>query len=355
MRLALAAAVLFSTAAALAQTRPAEGRGVQMRPVEETDEAGGQTQTDEERLYDSLVARFQTDALRFTTLVRVVPHVPLEDAEFNQAGFDVAAAWLGVGGRLGEGVGYFVRGAFEREPALLEAFVSYGSDDVRAIAGYQMVPFSYEFLVGLPNIDFVERSRAVRRLAPARSTGAALNAVAGPVRLRGGVFNPTYTANVTGELTTQDVRGGVLVVGRAQSTFGVSGGEVILGANAAYDTPDASDQIEVPGRLLAGADARLRIGRVLAAGEVLYQDLVLPERFRALDVTTFGGYATLGYDLTAADRVLARLDMFESSGQILLGYNRALTRAASVQVNAVVPLDDRADPAQALANLQLTF
>ena len=69
----------------------------------------------EDRRYDDLVARFQKDYLRITTLdpdraVRARSRTPMR----HEAGFDVSAAWLGIGGRLGENVGYFVRGAFER-------------------------------------------------------------------------------------------------------------------------------------------------------------------------------------------------------------------------------------------------
>ena len=64
---------------------------------------------------------------------------------------------------------------------------------------------------------------------------------------------------------------------------------------------------------------------------------------------------TVGYDLSPDDRVLARLDVFNDTEEVVLGYNRAFTRAASFQLNVVVPLDDGAEPFQALANVQLAF
>lgn len=333
----------------------------QDRPVEEAEEAGGQTGTAEERRYDDLVARFQKDYFRVTTLVQIVPYVPFEDTEGQEGGFDVSAAWFGVGGRLGENVGYFVRAAFERQPALLEAYVSYGSDDVRVLVGRQFVPFSAEFLVGAANIDFVNRSRAVRQLAPGRSVGAALNANpgGGPVRLRAGIFNATSTGSFSaqpgsGSYDGQSDRGGVLVAGRAQSVVPVGAGTLTLGANVAYNTPDTSDRFTVSSGLVVGGDARLRMGRVLLAGEYLYRNT--PTTASAAEID--GGFLTAGYDVTRDDRVLLRFDTindFDRSNEVLLGYNRALTRAASVQVNVIVPLDDRAEPTQALANFQLAF
>ena len=125
--------------------------------------------------------------------------------------------------------------------------------------------------------------------------------------------------------------------------------EIVLGTNVAYDTPDLSDQVEVPGRLLVGVDTRVRRGALRLGGEFIYQDV------EGLAGSREGGYATVGYDLSADDRALVRLDSFRDSEQVLLGYNRALTRAASFQANLVVPLDERAEPLRALANFQLAF
>ena len=330
----------------------------QQRPVEEAEEPGGQTGTAEERRYDELVAHFQKDYFRVTTLVQIAPHVAFADNEGNEAGFDVAAAWLGVGGRLGENVGYFVRGAFERTPTLLEAYVSYGSDDVRGIVGRQKVPFSAEFLTPAADIDFVNRARAVRSLAPGRSTGASINANpnGGPLRLRAGVFNATSTGSFyaqpgSGPFQGQSDRGGFLLVGRAQATVPAGAGTLTLGANAGYNTPDTSERFDISSGLVVGGDARLRIGRALLAGEYLYSETPTSPSGRTDD----GGYATAGYDVTGNDRLLVRFDTFNSSNEVLFGYNRAITRAASFQFNVIAPLDDDAEPAQALANFQLAF
>ena len=220
----LVALLALGLAAPLAS--PSSQVAAQERPVEEAEEAGGQTPADEERRFDELVAQFQRDYLRFTALVQIVPHVPFEDAEGNQAGFDVAAAWLGIGGRLGENVGYFLRGNFARSPSLLEAYVSFGTDDVRLIAGRQKAPFSYEFLTGAADIDFVNRARAVQRLVPGREVGVAVRAQpnGGPLTLRAGVFNAMQRIANSGGLVPQSERGGLSVVGRIQNEGGRGAG-----------------------------------------------------------------------------------------------------------------------------------
>ncbi len=296
----------------------------------------------------------------------MVPVVPFEDVERNQARFDVAAAWFGVAGRLDGGVGYFVRGDLARTRPLLEAYVSYGSDDVRGIVGQQKVPFSAEFLIGAANIDFVNRARIVRQVAPGRAVGAQLRAApsGGPLSVRAGVFNATQTtARSGGELAPQR-RGGALVAGRLQGEIALGTGTATVGANLAYNTSDTSSEVESPGRLDLGADVRVRIGPVLVAGEILRSRTEAP--YTAVDPTGLdGGYVTLGLDLTPDDRVLARLDVIgredadELSNELLLGYNRTLTRTASVQANVVVPVSGTdatyAEPAQALLNFQLSF
>ena len=343
IRLSVLAALCLLAVPAFAQGRPAA-------------EAGGKTGTAEEHRYDELIANFQKDYFRVTTLVQIAPHIAFEDNEGNEAGFDVAAAWLGVNGKLGENVGYFVRGAFERTPTLLEAYVSYGSDDVRGLVGRQKAPFSAEFLTAAADIDFVNRARAVRAIAPGRSTGAALNANpnGGPLRLRAGVFNSTsrgYSvaagAPPDSRINGQNDRGGFLFAGRAQGAVPVGLGQLVVGASAGYNTEDTSERFDSPHEVLLGADARLRVGRLLLAGEYIRSDRDGP--------VNDGGYATAGVDVSADDRLLVRFDTFNGSNEVLFGYNRTLTRAASIQVNVIAPLDDDAEPTQALANFQLAF
>ena len=321
----------------------------QERPVEEAEENGGQTAADEARLYDRLVTQFQKDYLRFTALVQVAPFVPLEASEGNRERFDVAAARLGIAGRLDGGIGYFLHGEFATAPALLDAYVSYGSEHARVIVGQQKVPFSREFITGAGDIDFVNRSRVVRALAPGRQVGAAfqVNPGGGGLTLRGGAFN---NAPYFGSAPQRE-RGGALLAGRAKYVTALGSASLQVGANVAYATSDTSERFDVPSRLLAGGDARLRAGRFLLAAEGLLQRI---EDLSASDVE--GGYVTAGFDVTPDDRALVRLDHFDETSEVLLGYNRTLTRAASFQANAAIPLDeDDPRPARLVFNFQLSF
>lgn len=202
----------------------------------------------------------------------------------------------------------------------------------------------------------MNRARAVRRIAPGRSTGASINANpnGGPLRLRAGVFNSTarfygVTAGAPPDARSngQNDLGGFLFAGRAQGTIPVGGGHLLVGASAGYNTEDTSERFDSPREILLGADARLRVGRVLLAGEYIRSDRDGP--------VNDGGYATAGVDVSADDRLLVRLDTFNGSNEVLFGYNRTLTRAASIQVNLIAPLDEDAEPTQALANFQLAF
>ncbi|MEP0548226.1 MAG: porin [Rhodothermales bacterium] len=327
----------------------------QERPTEDDEEAGsGQTETDKEGLYDELVAQFQRDYLRFTALIQVVPQLILEDTEAVQSGFSIAAARFGIAGLLDGGFGYRIQAEFARSPALLDAYVSYRPNEAtRILVGRHKVPFSYEFLTSAAGIDFVNRSRVVRALAPGRGVGGSMRTqVAGEaLTLRAGLFNASFNTTVDGRTVRQAQRGGFTFVGRAQSTTQPSSGTtLIVGANVAYDTPDTAKALDVPGRLLLGADVRLRAGPFLLAAEGIAErvgDDVFPD--------SDGFYLTGGVDLNANNRLLVRFDRFEGSDEVLLGYNLTLTRAAAFQANVVLPLDDAAEPTQALLNVQLGF
>ncbi len=326
----------------------------QERPTEEDEEPGGRTDTSEENLYDDLVAQFQRDYLRFTALIQIVPQIALEDTEGNQGRFDVSAARFGIGGRLDGGIGYRLQTDFARAPAVLDAFVSYQPGDAAEfLVGRYKAPFSFEFLTSAANTDFVNRARVVRALAPGRQVGASVQVpLAGEaLALRAGVFNAAFKRAADGDAASQAERGGFLLAARAQSTLQPADGTaLIVGVNLAYDTPDMSDALDVPGRLLMGADARLRFGRLLFAAEGIVEQTegdAFPDRD--------GFFLTAGYDLDASNRLLVRLDELDGSGEVLLGYNLTLTRAAGFQANVILPLDDEAEATQVLFNFQIGF
>ncbi len=348
---------LLSPCALLVCTLLAAPASAQQRPTEDDEEGGsGQTAAGEENRYDALVGQFQRDYLRFTALVQIVPQFPFEDAEGDQGGFAVSTARFGIGGRLDGGIGYRLQTDFAKAPAVLDAFVSYQPGDAATfLVGQYKAPFSYEFLTSAAAIDFVNRARVVRALAPGRQVGASVRVpLAGEaLALRAGVFNATFRRTTDGETVSQSQRGGFLLAARAQSTLAPAGGPtLIVGANVSYDTPDLSDAFDVPGRLLVGADARLRFGRLLVAAEGIVEQTqgdAFPDRD--------GFYVTAGVDLGPSNRLLVRLDEFDGSSELLLGYNLSVTRAAGFQANVLLPLDDepQTEPAQVLFNVQIGF
>lgn len=327
-----------------AQDRPTDGDG---------EAGGGQTVTDEEQRYDRLVSQFQREYLRFTTLIQVVPQIPLEETSGLQENFSIPNARFGVAGRLDAGIGYEVQGDFAAIPSLLDAFVSYApSQGTRFLVGRAKVPFSYEFLTGAGSIDFVNRARAVSRLVPARQIGiAARSRVSGEALvLRGGLFNTPTNRPILNTQLPQSQRGGLTLAARVQSTTQpASGTTLTVGGNLAYITADTAENLDLPSRTLLGADARLRSGRLVLAAEVVA--LTSEDRFAKRD----GFHLTTGVDVTDDTRALVRLDHFEASNDVLLGLNHSLTRAAAVQANVLLPTESDGRPAQFLFNAQLSF
>lgn len=314
--------------------------------------------------FDTFAERFQTDEFQITTLLQVVSRVAFEETEGDQARFEIPRARLGFRGRFDNGIGYRLQTEFVRDISLLDGFVTYGIGHLGGSVGLQQTPFSAENIANDAATDFVERSRAVRQVSPGRSIGVQLIESPGvPLQLRAGVFNATQRAAVDGTVLDVRDRGGVLVMGRAQSTFDLPDGFVTLGANAAYITDDTSEALESPGELDLGVDARVEFGRFLVAGELLRtrtEDPFVATAPTGLD----GGYATVGVDLTPADQLLTRLDVIavedgEASAHLLLGYNRTLTRTAIIQSNLQIPINDAQDgfdqPLQLLFNFQFAF
>ena len=297
------------------------------------------TEADETALYDDLVERFRTDALSVTTTVQVIPIVAFEDNPGGRSGWTVPRVWIGIRGRLDGGVGYLVRANLASTPSLLDALVSYGTDDVRAVVGRQMLPFSFEYVTNVDAIDFVRRSRIVGQLNVDREVGASVTARpgGGPLRLQGGLFNSHVSPEPVG---------GLLAVGRVEGVWGLGqSGRLVLGANALYDR--APDDLSLGTDVRYGADARVELGRFLVGAEVLARESDLD----GADVR--GGFVTAGVDLTPRDRALARLDVLDESVWVVLGVTHVVTRAALVQAELDLPTDD--EPAVALAKFQLAF
>lgn len=326
----------------------------------------GRTQTDEERLYDRLVARFQREYLQFTALVQVHPSATFGDAggdaSDTEAGFRIRRARFGVRGRLDGGFGYRLQLELGDAPSLRDAYISYGRGVLQADVGRFDVPFSFEELTSGSRLDFIERSRVVNAIAPSRSVGAAarVRLLGEALAVRAGVYNAVDDRLPLGGTASE--RDGLLGAVRVESDTDIGIARLSLGANAGYesagDVPEARGVgARVPARTFVGADARLRAGRFLLGVEALYDesyvsffdDPLFPE---PPDPDRFGYHVTAGVDLDADDRVLVRVDHFELSTDLLLGVSRTFTRAAQAQANLILP--DIGDP-RVVVNLQLGF
>ncbi|MGB3541729.1 hypothetical protein, partial [Rubrivirga sp.] len=123
-----------------------------------------------------------------------------------------------------------------------------------------------------------------------------------------------------------------------------------------YEFPDGGpiEDGPVPDRILVGGDLRLRVGPLLIAGEAISELVDGPGGFAG---NRTGLYGTVGLDVADDHRVLARLDHFDGSNDLLLGYNTSFSQAAAGQLNLGLPLDDDGAPGRTrvLINVQVAF
>lgn len=263
-----------------------------------------------------------------TMLVQAQGLVTLERRPSSDV-FVLPNARLTVRGALGPRFAYTLRSDLARSPAILDAEVAWTpSTEVRVSAGRFKTPFSGEWLTPVAAIDFASRACAVVALIPGRRDGVQVDAglPGGIVRVRGGLFDARGTGGAGGS------RGRLLGAGRLVATTpdgrDVDGRCATVGFNAVVEdgpvTINGGSLVATGVRTLLGADARVRLGRVLVAGEVLHEQARDAKRHGSL--ARDGLYATLGYDVRDNARVLARLDRFDDSDGL-------------VQANAALPLD----------------
>ncbi len=283
--------------------------------------------------------------------------------------FRIAAARASVRATLGGRYGLFLRTDLSRTPALLDAELSARvSPALRVDAGRFKTPFSYELLSSRAGLDFADRSRVVRALAPNRRTGVEATLSILPreaLTVTAGVFDGRgLGADGSGDDGSTGAR---LVAARVQAHMPpalarATGLRGTAGVNIAHEGPDAFVRTGIgAARTLVGADARLRLGRVVVAGEWIGETLR-----RATDATgtrvaadgRSGYYATAAVDLTPDHRALVRLDRFEGASEVIGGLNVSLTPAVTAQVNAIVPAAGFAPGerrARLAATAQITF
>lgn len=348
---ALAGGLMLCISPALAQDVPSTAdppRSVDVVEEEITD--------DEPTLYDQFVERFKTPSFSLGLVVQAVGTFVLEDADAPEP-FDIDRARIKLGGQIGGGFGYNLQGDLTRSPALVDARLTYApAPTLRLLAGRYRVPFSLEETTSSTKIDFVNRARVVRAIAPGRDVGAGveLTTPSEALRFSAGAFNALYDRTHDGEPLGDETSGRLLFAGRLTyhtSSSASSGFRLQVGANASYETPGESDAGDVPTHVIAGADLRLNAGPVLLAAEGLTEYTEADGFEQRRD----GYYVTLGYDVHERHRLLARIDAFESSEALLFGYNARLSRAVLIRTNLVVPLDDVAGATTVVVSTQLAF
>lgn len=318
-----------------------------------TPQARAQEEEDEP-LFDRLQQVVKQDVLSFGALFQVRPVVMF--GKKGPRSINLATARLSLRGGVDAGISYYLQFDVARSQPLLDLRLSYrAAPGLTFHGGLYKAHFSGEYLTSSSALDFVQRARIVEASAPKRQVGfSAVMATPGEVlTVRGGIFNGTT------ELQNEDED--FLYVGRVAVTPGNERIGVRLAANAGYER--VSGTLGLRNRLLAGGDARVEVGGILLAGEVLYErgtrGTMTQERF--------GYYATLGVQPHSGHQVLARLDALyprglgdEADYLYVLGYNVWPTSATKIQVNYLAPAGSDLRPVPvdahgAVVNLQLSF
>lgn len=318
-------------------------------------------QTTDEPLFGQLVAAAHSPALNLGALLQVVADYQDRRSSPGTNGFTVANMRLSIGGELDGGFGYFLQGNLAATPVLLDAIVRYAPTERLGIeAGRFKVPFSQEYLTNAASIDFVNRSRVVDALAPARQVGVQVRgATVRGLSWAAGAFSGADVANPDGVL-----------LGSARLSYATppsDGGDerdtrVLAGVNLAYGGSGVIDGRPGPAggeerRLLVGGDARVTSGRLLLSAEWIWARLTatgVPNR------EPWGYHATGGWSVTRRSQLLLRWDRLQGDeqawrDQVVLGWNLWPTSPTEVQVNYVIPTTGTPSRHQLLVNLQVGF
>ena len=325
--------------------------------------ARAQTAEQDEPLLDQLTQTLKRDYFSLGLVTQVVGGFRWDADVPGTNGFQLATARVLAQGKLDRGLGYFTQADLAASPVLLDARLSYTASPAFIIdAGLFKAPFSAEFLIPAPAIDFINRALVVQAFAPKRHVGVGVRGSGETLAYAAGVFNGngrTFGGNDDNQL---------LYVARVVASPEMAFGAAHLGANVAYEeTKQASTMADrSTERLRLGADLRLILGRLLLTGEVIYDDAsvttaagdVVAER------TGLGYQATLGYLVRPRHQVLARLDAIDlnrdaagSTEVLILGYNFFITTVFELQVNYLAPVHAGADFGDhgVLVNFQIAF
>ena len=306
-----------------------------------------------EALFDRLTRTLKMPFFNVGMLAQAVADVQYHRTEGN--GFGVAAARLSARGALDKGYSYFIQAEFLTSPVILDARVSYTfSPGMTVDAGMFKSPFSAEYLIPLPSIDFVNRSQVVSNLAPRRQIGVGVRGQTnnGFISYRAGVFNGN------GRRLEGNDNNSFMYVGRFKVSPELSQGLLEIGSNLAYSDDDYDGF--TGSRYLAGGDLRLSLKRLLLSSEAIF---AVREPVNKPSERPLGYHITLGYMLESSrHQVLLRWDAFapddgtDDRTFLILGYNFWPSKAFEVQLNYLIPVcATDSDLHQILVNFQFAF
>jgi len=313
---------------------------------------------DEEPLYEKLKQHFKSKYLSIGAWLR-------SDFEYQQSrnneednGFEISRFRLTFGGELDGGMGYVMQSDFFLSPSILDAKIYYRiSESFTIDVGQFKAPFSGEVLRSGADRDFV-RAASLAVLAPRRQIG---------VQFRGWIRQDliSYAVGIfngNGRVNDND-NGKFMYVARitysGQPLVGLPLGfldveeddkKVDLGLNIAFSE---DDDVEIPSlvsnfsgkRFLVGVDSRLRRGKMLLSGEVIYAHL---DQETGASKKPFGYHVTSGYVLNPKTRILVRFDNLQTDGLdddtsfLIFSYSHRPTKVTRLQVNYGIDLDNRA-------------
>lgn len=322
------------------------------------------SQETEEPILNKFRQNFNSQYFNLGVVVQVVGDFQFERNIPGYNGFNLANFRLRMNGEFDKGFGYFVQTSFTGSPAILDAKIFYKlSDAVIFDAGLFKAPFSAEFLIGAPDIDFVNRSQVASSLAVNRQLGFQIGGLIPGTGLNYavGIFNGNRFADNVND------NNDFLYAGRVVYNSFLSDNQdrskiIEFGLNAAYSK---DSYVNIPSinnsfsgiRRLFGGDARINYDRIMLSGEVIYGEL----EASAIEINPFGYQTTFAFMILENFQMLLRWEFFRiDSGidpreQAIFGFNLWTSTISELQLNYIIPSNSMLKNNQVLINAQINF
>ena len=328
------------------------------------------SQENEEPILTSFQEHFKKEYFQLGTVMQFVFDYQNERTMNGHNGFSVANMRLKLKGEFDGGFGYAFQTSFTSAPSILDAnmYCSISPPFTLRIGQFK-APFSKEYLISAPDIDFVNRSRVVSALTPGRQIGLQLSSLSArdAVSFQVGLFNGNGFSSNTNDSDDFLYAGRITFLPQVFHDV-PDNYHLEVGVNAAFSKDSLVSIVNglLPGysgdRLLLGADMRLNFNRFLLAGEYIRAKLK-PDTGE--EITPSGFHATTGYMVTPKVQVLFRWDHFNldilvgdssKSDWLIWGVNVWPTGTTELQVNYIVDIDDSGmKHHQVLVNTQIVF